>query len=62
MMNFVREALVKEAEPAKRESLAALQDELRKAKLRSSMGKTPVDLLIFDLDGTLIESKWDIAD
>jgi phosphoglycolate phosphatase len=26
------------------------------------MGKVPVDLLIFDLDGTLIESKWDIAD
>jgi phosphoglycolate phosphatase len=25
------------------------------------MGKTPVDLFIFDLDGTLIESKWDIA-
>jgi phosphoglycolate phosphatase len=25
------------------------------------MAKTPVDLLIFDLDGTLIESKWDIA-
>jgi len=25
------------------------------------MHKTPVDLLIFDLDGTLIESKWDIA-
>lgn len=25
------------------------------------MTKTPVDLLIFDLDGTLIESKWDIA-
>lgn len=25
------------------------------------MGKTPVELLIFDLDGTLIESKWDIA-
>jgi phosphoglycolate phosphatase len=24
-------------------------------------GKTLVDLLIFDLDGTLIESKWDIA-
>ena len=24
--------------------------------------KHPVDLLIFDLDGTLIESKWDIAD
>jgi phosphoglycolate phosphatase len=24
-------------------------------------GKTPIDLLIFDLDGTLIESKWDIA-
>lgn len=23
--------------------------------------KIPVDLLIFDLDGTLIESKWDIA-
>jgi phosphoglycolate phosphatase len=25
------------------------------------MAKTAVDLLIFDLDGTLIESKWDIA-
>jgi phosphoglycolate phosphatase len=25
------------------------------------MGKTSIDLLIFDLDGTLIESKWDIA-
>ncbi|MGE0644507.1 MAG: HAD family hydrolase [Nitrospira sp.] len=25
------------------------------------MAPTPVDLLIFDLDGTLIESKWDIA-
>ncbi|HEY7532212.1 MAG TPA: HAD hydrolase-like protein, partial [Nitrospiraceae bacterium] len=25
------------------------------------MKKTPVNLLIFDLDGTLIESKWDIA-
>ena len=25
------------------------------------MGKTSVELLIFDLDGTLIESKWDIA-
>ena len=25
------------------------------------MGKIPVELLIFDLDGTLIESKWDIA-
>ncbi len=25
------------------------------------MGKMPVDCLIFDLDGTLIESKWDIA-
>lgn len=25
------------------------------------MKKTPIDLLIFDLDGTLIESKWDIA-
>lgn len=32
MINFVREALVKETEPAKRESLTALQDELRKAK------------------------------
>jgi phosphoglycolate phosphatase len=26
------------------------------------MGKAPVDLLIFDFDGTLIESKWDIAE
>jgi phosphoglycolate phosphatase len=26
------------------------------------MKQTAVDLLIFDLDGTLIESKWDIAD
>ena len=25
------------------------------------MGKTALELLIFDLDGTLIESKWDIA-
>ncbi len=25
------------------------------------MQKTPVELLIFDLDGTLIDSKWDIA-
>ncbi|MCP9453038.1 MAG: HAD-IA family hydrolase [Nitrospira sp.] len=25
------------------------------------MGRVSVDLLIFDLDGTLIESKWDIA-
>ena len=25
------------------------------------MGKTSIELLIFDLDGTLIESKWDIA-
>lgn len=25
------------------------------------MDKIPVDLMIFDLDGTLIESKWDIA-
>jgi hypothetical protein len=32
MINFVREALVKESEPAKRDALAALQDELRKAK------------------------------
>jgi len=27
----------------------------------SHKAKVPVDLLIFDLDGTLIESKWDIA-
>ena len=26
------------------------------------MAPVPVDLLIFDLDGTLIESKWDIAE
>ncbi|MCP9438962.1 MAG: HAD-IA family hydrolase [Nitrospira sp.] len=26
------------------------------------MGRVSVDLLIFDLDGTLIESKWDIAE
>jgi phosphoglycolate phosphatase len=26
------------------------------------MAQTSVDLLIFDLDGTLIESKWDIAE
>ena len=32
MINFVREAWVKETEPAKRESLAALQNELRKVK------------------------------
>ena len=32
MINFVREAWIKETEPAKRESLAVLQDELRKAK------------------------------
>lgn len=32
MINFVREAWVKETEPAKRETLAALQDELRKVK------------------------------
>src|SRR6476646_8022668 len=32
MLNFVKEAWVKETEPAKRESLAALQSELRKAK------------------------------
>jgi hypothetical protein len=32
MINFVREAWVKETEPAKRESLAALQNELRKIK------------------------------
>jgi phosphoglycolate phosphatase len=28
---------------------------------RTPAPKTDVDLLIFDLDGTLIESKWDIA-
>jgi hypothetical protein len=32
MINFVREALVKETEPTKRETLSALQDELQKAK------------------------------
>lgn len=32
MINFVREALVKEQDPAKRESLARLQDELRAVK------------------------------
>jgi hypothetical protein len=32
MINFVREAWVKETEPTKRESLATLQSELRKAK------------------------------
>lgn len=32
MVNFVREALVKEQDPAKRESLARLQDELRAVK------------------------------
>jgi hypothetical protein len=32
MVNFVREAWVKETDPAKRDSLGALQDELRKAK------------------------------
>lgn len=32
MLNFVREAWVKETEPTKRERLAALQEELRKAK------------------------------
>ena len=32
MINFVKEAWVKETEPAKRESLATLQSELRKAK------------------------------
>ena len=32
MINFVKEAWVKETEPAKRESLAALQLDLRKAK------------------------------
>ena len=31
-----------------------------KSRARAQSG-TPVDLLIFDLDGTLIESKWDIA-
>jgi len=32
MLNFVKEAWVKETEPARRESLAELQSELRKAK------------------------------
>ena len=32
MINYVREAWVKETEPAKRETLAVLQDELRKVK------------------------------
>jgi hypothetical protein len=32
MVNFVREAWVRETDPAKRDSLGALQDELRKAK------------------------------
>ena len=32
MINFVKEAWVKETEPAKRESLATLQSDLRKAK------------------------------
>ena len=31
-MNFVREALLKETDPAKRDRLGVLQDELRKAK------------------------------
>src|SRR5678815_5861670 len=33
----------------------------RVTKGEVTMGKTSVELLIFDLDGTLIESKWDIA-
>jgi hypothetical protein len=32
MINFVKEAWVKETEPAKRESLATLQSDLRKVK------------------------------
>ena len=32
MVNFVREAWLKETDPAKRDRLGALQDELRKAK------------------------------
>ena len=32
MVNLVREAWVKETDPAKRDRLGALQDELRKAK------------------------------
>ena len=32
MINYVREAWVKETEPATSESLALLQDELRKVK------------------------------
>ncbi|MGH7166165.1 MAG: HAD family hydrolase, partial [Nitrospiraceae bacterium] len=30
-------------------------------RTRESQSRAAVDLLIFDLDGTLIESKWDIA-
>jgi hypothetical protein len=32
MVNFVREAWMKETDPIKRDRLGALQDELRKAK------------------------------
>ncbi|TLY43091.1 MAG: HAD family hydrolase [Nitrospirae bacterium] len=39
--------------------------ETEQTMVRSGSGKVrskvPIDLLIFDLDGTLIESKWDIA-
>ncbi|TAJ31367.1 MAG: HAD family hydrolase [Nitrospirae bacterium] len=30
-------------------------------KASTKTSPTPIDLIIFDLDGTLIESKWDIA-
>jgi hypothetical protein len=59
MVNFVREALLKETDPAKRDRLGIITEEVAKGKIM--MGKISVELLIFDLDGTLIESKWDIA-
>ncbi len=34
---------------------------IAKGQVGRTMGKAPIDLFIFDLDGTLIESKWDIA-
>jgi len=32
-----------------------------RSDLKEMRARVPIDLLIFDLDGTLIESKWDIA-
>ena len=32
-----------------------------RSDLKGKRSRVPIDLLIFDLDGTLIESKWDIA-